>query len=153
MSLNREVIGRTSLLNFLSSNHDVLSVCVDQCYSKDAAVAKAYFQVHHAPHQSHDWAVMHAVKKHSHLRTAILWHNNLGCQSATGVDFISLQVLTEVYMTKEIQVQPHTLLSLILCKLGDASLVIIPSQKPVVACHLLRREELSALWLVMKSFR
>lgn len=45
--LNREATGRTALLNFLSSNHDVLSVCVDQCYSKDASVAKAYFQVLH----------------------------------------------------------------------------------------------------------
>lgn len=42
---NREVVGRTALLNFLSSNHDVLGVCIDQCYSRDAAVARAYFQV------------------------------------------------------------------------------------------------------------
>ncbi|EIE19264.1 hypothetical protein COCSUDRAFT_48883 [Coccomyxa subellipsoidea C-169] len=77
MGPSREAIGKAALLNFLSSNHDVLSVCVDQCYSRDAAVAKAYFQV-----------------------------------------------LTEVYMTKEIEVQPHTLLSLILCKLGDSSLEV-----------------------------
>lgn len=30
------------------------------------------------------------------------------------------QVLTEVYMTNEIEVQPHQLLGLILCKLGDS---------------------------------
>ncbi|CAL8468215.1 g7754 [Coccomyxa elongata] len=73
MGPSREAVGRTALLNFLSSNHDVLGVCIDQCYSRDTAVAKAYFQV-----------------------------------------------LTEVYMTNEIEVQPHQLLGLILCKLGDS---------------------------------
>ena len=43
--IDREAVGRTALLNFLSSNYDVVGVCIDQCYSRDAAVAKAYFQV------------------------------------------------------------------------------------------------------------
>lgn len=34
-----------------------------------------------------------------------------------------MQALTEVYMTNDIEVQPHMLLSLVLCKLGDSSQV------------------------------
>lgn len=40
-----QAVGRTALLNFLSSNPDVVDICIDQCYSPDAAVARAYFQV------------------------------------------------------------------------------------------------------------
>lgn len=42
---SHQAVGRTALLNFLSSNPDVLDVCIDQCYSLDAALARAYFQV------------------------------------------------------------------------------------------------------------
>ena len=40
-----QAVGRAALLHFLKSNPAVVDVCIDQCYSPDAAVAQTYFQV------------------------------------------------------------------------------------------------------------
>ncbi|KAK9829934.1 hypothetical protein WJX72_008722 [[Myrmecia] bisecta] len=42
---SRQAIGRRALLHLLRSNLDVLDVCLDQCYSPNVDVSRAYFQV------------------------------------------------------------------------------------------------------------
>ena len=42
---SKQLVGRTALLHMLRCNPDVADVCVDQCYSPDGAVSRAYFQV------------------------------------------------------------------------------------------------------------
>ena len=42
---SKNLVARTALKNLLSSNHDVIDVSLDQCYSAHAAVSRAYFQV------------------------------------------------------------------------------------------------------------
>lgn len=39
------VVAQTALLHLLSTNLDLFSVCVDQCYAADATLTRAYFQV------------------------------------------------------------------------------------------------------------
>ena len=39
------VVAQTALLHLLSTNLDLFSVCVDQCYGADATLTRAYFQV------------------------------------------------------------------------------------------------------------
>lgn len=42
---SKNMVARMALKNLLSSNHDVIDVSLDQCYSAHAAVSRAYFQV------------------------------------------------------------------------------------------------------------
>ena len=60
------------------------------------------------------------------------------------MSFDIMQVLTEVYMTYEIEVQPHQLLGLILYKLGDSCQVQHSHAAPSLglmhlSCHMWRR--------------
>lgn len=125
---DREAMGRTALLNFLSTNQDVLSVCIDQCYSRDAAVAKAYFQVIICDTVGFLCSLT-LLPPFGRVQFRGLCICALSDSSQALINFglCFLQVLTEVYMTKELEVQPHQLLSLILCKLGDSSLVLLLS--------------------------
>lgn len=42
---SKDAVARSALKNLLASNHDVIDVSLDQCYSPHAAVSRAYFQV------------------------------------------------------------------------------------------------------------
>ena len=49
----KESVARTALKNLLTTNSQALNVYIDQCYSKKAAVARAYFQVKSYFHYLH----------------------------------------------------------------------------------------------------
>ena len=42
---SKNTVARSALKNLLTSNHDVIDASLDQCYSANAAVSRAYFQV------------------------------------------------------------------------------------------------------------
>ena len=42
---SKPVVAQTALLNLLSTNVDLFSVCVDQCYAAEPMLSRAYFQV------------------------------------------------------------------------------------------------------------
>ena len=44
---DKSVLAQTALLHLLSTNVDLFSICVDQCYAAHPAVSRAYFQVLH----------------------------------------------------------------------------------------------------------
>lgn len=42
---SKDTVARSALKNLLSTNPEVVNVSIDQCYSKHAGLARAYFQV------------------------------------------------------------------------------------------------------------
>lgn len=41
----KSVVAQTALLHLLSTNVDLMGVCVDQCYAAEPSLSRAYFQV------------------------------------------------------------------------------------------------------------